>query len=203
MQPNFVRNWGGEGGLYETRLGRARWRRNNPFATPRARRGSLRLQLRRHAGRTALRHYAVPPSTPTAGSVSGRRRRCVATPAAVGCARRCDEDASTPSGLVPARADLVVLSGNPLLADVDRDSRGGDLADGREVYRAAAAAERPTTPLEAAPITSSTMNRFEPFRCGPCILDRRAASVSFRYDSGSPLGWGRPSGLSIIPVIPC
>jgi len=33
MQPNFVRNWGGEGGLYERRLGRARWERNNPFAT--------------------------------------------------------------------------------------------------------------------------------------------------------------------------
>lgn len=31
VQPNFVRNWGGPGGLYETRLGPMRWRRCNRF----------------------------------------------------------------------------------------------------------------------------------------------------------------------------
>lgn len=31
MQPNFVREWAGEGGLYERRLGSDRWRWNNPF----------------------------------------------------------------------------------------------------------------------------------------------------------------------------
>jgi len=31
MQPNFVRNWAAEGGLYQTRLGRRRWLTNNPF----------------------------------------------------------------------------------------------------------------------------------------------------------------------------
>jgi predicted amidohydrolase YtcJ len=33
MQPNFVRNWGGEDGMYANRLGRERWEKHNPFAS--------------------------------------------------------------------------------------------------------------------------------------------------------------------------
>lgn len=135
MQPNFVRNWGGEGGLYERRLGRARWQRNNPFAT-----------LLRAGVPVAFSSDGMP-----AGPLFGLKG---ATHHAIESERIGPVDAlwrytamaatlwggPAPALEAGARADLVVLSANPLLADTDRLRVEATFADGHEVYRSPAAA---------------------------------------------------------------
>jgi predicted amidohydrolase YtcJ len=135
MQPNFVRNWGGEGGLYERRLGRARWERNNPFAT-----------LVRAGARVVFSSDGMP-----AGPLFGLKG---ATHHAVECQRIGAVDAfrryttfasetwGAPENAravhAGAPADLVLLSGNPLFADSDRVRVEATFAEGREVFRAPA-----------------------------------------------------------------
>lgn len=130
MQPNFVRNWGGEGGLYERRLGRARWQCNNPFAT-----------LLRAGARIAFSSDGMP-----AGPLFGMKG---ATHHAIGTERIGPGDAlwrytstadtlwggAAPSLQAGHRADLLVLSANPLLADTDRLRVEATFAEGHEVYR--------------------------------------------------------------------
>lgn len=130
MQPNFVRNWGGEGGLYERRLGRSRWERNNPFAT-----------LARAGARVVFSSDGMP-----AGPLFGMRgathhpvaRECIG---AVDAFRHYMTDAhamwggGTPAVRAGELADLVVLSGNPLITDTDRQNVEATFVGGNEVYR--------------------------------------------------------------------
>lgn len=139
MQPNFVRNWGGEGGMYEARLGHERWLRHNPFAS--------------------LTRADVPfvfssdtmPAGPLFGlrgatlHANGRERIGAAdafyryTRAAWDVFSHWEEDAGDPPRIaVGQRANLVVLSAHPLLTDVDRVRVEATVADGAEVHRAPA-----------------------------------------------------------------
>jgi len=133
MQPNFVRNWGGAGGLYQRRLGSERWRHHNRFAS-----------LVR-AGVPFAFGSDVMPAGPLFGMkgathhpVDGER---IGPLEALG---RCLwSRGSAPGDPVPglaagADADLVVLTGNPLLADVDGLRIEATLAAGETVYRAPA-----------------------------------------------------------------
>jgi predicted amidohydrolase YtcJ len=131
MQPNFVRNWGGEGGLYEQRLGRARWERNNPFAT-----------LLQAGARVVFSSDGMPPG-PLYGLKGATHHPVVRERiGAVDALRRYTVAASElgSSSLVAitagAPADLVLLSGNPLFADVDGLRVEATFAEGREVYMA-------------------------------------------------------------------
>ncbi|MCI0452132.1 MAG: amidohydrolase family protein [Candidatus Latescibacteria bacterium] len=135
MQPNFVRNWGGEGGLYERRLGRARWERNNPFAT--LLRTGARVVFSSDGmpagplfGLKGATHHAVERER--IGAVDGFRRYTTAA-AAMWTARE-----NGPAIEAGARADLVVFSGNPLISDTDRLRVEATFAEGREVFRAPA-----------------------------------------------------------------
>jgi predicted amidohydrolase YtcJ len=136
MQPNFVRNWAGEGGLYETRLGRERWRRNNRFASL-LRAGvpfvfsSDGMPAGPLYGMRGATHH--PVAEEKIGPAEALRRYTTAVRALGG-----DEDAH---GIeIGSPADLVVLSGNPLLADVDGIAVEATYVGGWEVYWAAAAA---------------------------------------------------------------
>jgi predicted amidohydrolase YtcJ len=78
MQPNFVRNWGGEDGMYAQRLGRARWERNNLR--------TLALTSPSCSRRTACRPgrssaCAARRTTPIRASASRRPRRSTGIPA--------------------------------------------------------------------------------------------------------------------------
>jgi hypothetical protein len=133
MQPNFVRNWGGQGGLYERRLGRERWRRHNPFAT-----------LLRSGGRVLFSSDGMPPGPlyglkgATHHAVEGERVTAVEAYARyMTAARAMWTPGRTPGGIEPGRpADLVVLSGHPLLADTDRLHVEATFAAGEAVFRA-------------------------------------------------------------------
>jgi predicted amidohydrolase YtcJ len=133
MQPNFVRNWSGEGGLYETRLGSARWKRNNRFASLlRAGAPFIFSSDGMPAGplygiRGATHH---PVAEERIGPAEALRRYTTAVRALGG-----EEDAH---GIeIGSPADLVVLSGNPLLADVDGIAVEATFVGGWEVFRAA------------------------------------------------------------------
>jgi predicted amidohydrolase YtcJ len=132
MQPNFVRNWGGEAGLYERRLGRARWERNNPFAT--LLRAGARIVFSSDGmpagplyGLKGATHHAVERER--IGAVDAFRRYTTAA-----CAMWSARD-NGPAIEAGARADLVVLSGHPFLSDTDRLRVEGTFVDGIEVYR--------------------------------------------------------------------
>lgn len=130
MQPNFVRNWGGEGGMYAARLGAARWARNNPFAT----------LLR--AGIPFVFSSDAMPSGPLFG-IRGATHHPVVREriGAAEAIHRYTAAASVLRGssggvLAPgARADLVVLSGNPVLADLDGVRVESTFVAGTEVHR--------------------------------------------------------------------
>lgn len=133
MQPNFVRNWGGEGGLYERRLGRARWAGNNPFAT--LMRAGARVAFSSDGmpagplfGLKGATHHAVERER--IGAVDAFRRYTTSAAAMWASNER-------PRAIEAGHAaDLVVLSGNPLIADTDRLRIDATFAQGQEVFRA-------------------------------------------------------------------
>ena len=138
MQPNFVRNWSGEGGLYETRLGRERWRRNNRFAS------LLRAGVPfvfSSDGMPAGPLYGIRGAThhPVAeeriGPAEALRRYTTAVRALGG-------DDNGHAIEIGSPADLVVLSGNPLIADVDSLAVEATYVGGWEVHRAAPSGDR-------------------------------------------------------------
>jgi predicted amidohydrolase YtcJ len=139
MQPNFVRNWGGEGGLYEQRLGRERWQHNNRFASLLS------------AGVPFIFSSDVMPAGPLYG-IRGATHHPVAAER-IGPAEALRRYTTAASHLwggdddahgidVGAPADLVVLSGNPLFADVDGLTVEATYVGGWEVYRNRATAPR-------------------------------------------------------------
>ncbi len=139
MQPNFVRNWGGEGGLYERRLGRARWERNNPFAT--LARAGARVVFSSDGmpagplfGLKGATHHAI--AREQLGAVDGFRRYTTAASAMWG------ERRNGPAVEAGSPADVVVLSANPLFSDTDRLRVEATFAEGCEVYRAPASDSR-------------------------------------------------------------
>jgi len=131
MQPNFVRNWAGEGGLYERRLGRERWLRNNPFRTlansgveyvfssdgmPAGPLFGIKGALQHPNPReridpvSALARYTAGPCR------LGRHRRL---------AGHIEPDQD---------ADFAILSGNPILADPDTIKVTGTVVAGTVVW---------------------------------------------------------------------
>ncbi len=145
MQPNFVRNWGGEDGMYEKRLGHERWLTHNPFAS-----------LTRADVPFVFSSDGMP-----AGPLFGIRGATLHANAGerigpadafyryVGAASDVfaswEETATQTPRVTPgSRADLVVLSAHPLLTDVDRVRVEATLADGSAVY-VAPRLEKPTT----------------------------------------------------------
>jgi predicted amidohydrolase YtcJ len=138
MQPNFVRNWGGEDGMYEKRLGHERWLKNNPFAS-----------LTRNDIPFVFSSDGMP-----AGPLFGLRGATLHantterigpadafyryTRAAHDVFAAWEEDAQPPRITPGACADLVVLSAHPLLTDVDRVRVEACLADGTMAYLAPA-----------------------------------------------------------------
>jgi predicted amidohydrolase YtcJ len=147
MQPNFVRNWGGEDGMYARRLGRERWERHNPFAT--LSRMNLPVVFSSDGmpagplfGMRGATHHANPRERIAPAEAFYRYTRAAAD--VFGAwdepAESDDADDRPADGQIRAgaRADLVVLSGNPLLADPDRLRVEMTVAQGVEVYRAPA-----------------------------------------------------------------
>lgn len=138
MQPNFVRNWGGEGGLYERRLGRSRWERNNPFAT--LLRAGARIVFSSDGmpagplfGIKGATHHAVMHER--IGMVDALTRYTIAERALWG--------ERTPGGLaVGDPADLMILSNNPIFADPDGLRVEATFAGGQEVFRASSPGPR-------------------------------------------------------------
>ncbi len=148
MQPNFVRNWGGEGGMYEARLGRERWLQNNPFAS----------LTRAHVpfvfssdGMPAGPLFGLRGATLHANAAERigpgdafYRYTAAAADVFFGWEEDAANEARTPAVKPGARADLVVLSAHPLLTDVDRVRVEATVADGAPAY-VAPPVERPTT----------------------------------------------------------
>ncbi len=133
MQPNFVRNWGGAGGLYERRLGRARWERNNPFAT--LERAGARVVFSSDGmpagplfGLKGATNHAVERER--VGAVDAFRRYTIA---AASMWKGSERARGIDAGEV---ADLVVLSANPILADTDRLHVEATFVGGAEMFRA-------------------------------------------------------------------
>ena len=142
MQPNFVRNWGGEDGMYAERLGRARWERHNPFAS--LSRANLPVVFSSDGmpagplfGLRGATNHPNPRERIAAAEAFYRYTRAAAD---VFGPWEEDESERPVDGRIMAggRSDLVVLSGNPLLADPDRLRVEATIAGGREVYRAPA-----------------------------------------------------------------
>jgi predicted amidohydrolase YtcJ len=144
MQPNFVRNWGGEGGMYAERLGRARWEGHNPFAS--LSRADLPVVFSSDGmpagplfGLRGATHHANPRERIAPAEAFYRYTRAAAD--VFGPWEEDDSGEQRPvNGRITAggRSDLVVLSGNPLLADPDRLRVEATIAEGQEVYRAPA-----------------------------------------------------------------
>jgi len=131
MQPNFVRNWGGEDGLYEARLGRDRWQCHNPFRTVIS--AGIPLVFGSdgmppgplYGIRGAIHHPAAGESLDAATALS----LYTEAPCRYGPHRR-------PGGRIErdGPADLAVLSGNPFVADLDRISVLSTWVGGERVY---------------------------------------------------------------------
>jgi hypothetical protein len=141
MQPNFVRNWGGEGGMYEERLGRERWSRHNPFATLSRRDvpfvfSSDGMPAGPLYGLKGATHHPVTRERIAPAEAFYRYTRAAADVFAGWDAGA--GDGATAGRIEPgAPADLLVLSGNPLLADTDALRIEATWAGGAEVYRSA------------------------------------------------------------------
>ena len=139
MQPNFVRNWGGEDGMYAARLGRDRWEHHNPFSSL-SRAGvpfvfsSDGMPAGPLFGLRGATHHAHAEER-LAPAEAFYRYTLAAREVFAGWGAP-DED--RPSAKIEAggRADLVVVSAHPLLADPDRIRVEATIADGVEVYRA-------------------------------------------------------------------
>lgn len=131
-QPNFARNWGGEGGLYQRRLGHKRWSLANPF------RALENLGVDFVFGsdgmppgplfgiRGATRHPVAGQSIDAASALW----RYTELPCRLGRHAR-------PAGrLAPEHlADFVVLSGDPLVADTDSLRVEATVVGGETVFR--------------------------------------------------------------------
>jgi predicted amidohydrolase YtcJ len=116
VQPNFVRNWGGPGGLNETRLGPQRWRHCNRFRS--FKQAGIRFAFSSDgmpAGplyglKGAIDHFnpqeRIPPGEALLRYTRTTHEICASAPA---------------GGLLEAGlpADLAVLSADPLTADPD------------------------------------------------------------------------------------
>ena len=142
MQPNFVRNWGGEGGMYASRLGRDRWEGHNPFAT--LSRADVPFVFSSDGmpagplfGLRGATHHANPKERIAASESFYRYTRAADDVFAAWDDEETEGERPAEGRIRPgARGDLVVLSGNPLLADPDRLAVVATIAAGREVYRA-------------------------------------------------------------------
>jgi predicted amidohydrolase YtcJ len=133
LQPNFMRNWGGPGGLYERRLGAGRKRWCNPFRT-----------LLASGVPCIFGSDGMPPGPlfGIAGAVNHPLPEERVTPAeAIACS------SSRPHGLAPHKreagrlepgqlADLVVLDRNPLAEDLDTVKVLVTVIDGETVFDA-------------------------------------------------------------------
>jgi predicted amidohydrolase YtcJ len=142
MQPNFVRNWGGEDGMYAARLGRARWERHNRFSSL-SRAGipfvfsSDGMPAGPLYGLRGAIHHAHHRERLAPAEAFYRYTRAAAEVFAAW--EDPDEERPAEGQIRPgARADLVVLSGHPLLADPDGLRVEATVAGGAEVYRAPA-----------------------------------------------------------------
>jgi hypothetical protein len=133
VQPNFIRNWGGEDGLYAQRLGRDRWSMTNPLRS-----------LASAGVAYAFGSDGMPPG-PLFGIGGAVRHpvpgQSIAPAAALERYTGC-------GGAIPGheceggaigrdrRADFAVLSANPLLADPDRTAVRWTVVGGEVVFRA-------------------------------------------------------------------
>jgi predicted amidohydrolase YtcJ len=133
VQPNFVRNWGGAGGLYERRLGRERLRWSNRYRT------FLSVGLPCVFGSDGmpagplygLKGATEHPTEEERLTPEEALACCTSRPHAVGAHTR---DAGTiEEGRV---ADFVLLDANPLTEDPDRIKVLGTIIDGEIVYDA-------------------------------------------------------------------
>ena len=132
MQPNFVGQWGHEGGLYEQRLGRTRVMQMNPFLTILDRKiplsfGSDIMPLSPMYGIISAMNHPVPTERLTFDQALETYTRSVAYSA-------YDEDVY---GTIrpEAPADIVLLSGNPNKATLERNLQVElTLIDGDIVY---------------------------------------------------------------------
>ncbi len=136
LQPNFIRNWGGADGLYERRLGKERNRWCNPYQTLLS------------SGQTCIFGSDGMPPGPLfgiAGAVNHPVPEERVAPAdAIACytsrPHRMALQQRDAGILEPGRlADLVVLDGNPLVADLDRVKVIKTMIDGTIVFDAAQA----------------------------------------------------------------
>jgi hypothetical protein len=144
MQPNFVRNWGGEDGMYASRLGRERWTRHNPFAS--LARANVPLVFSSDGmpagplfGLRGATHHANARERLSPAQAFYLYTRAAADVLGSWDEPDGDEERPAEGRIAPgARADLVVLSGNPLLADPDRLVVLATIAGGVEAFRSAA-----------------------------------------------------------------
>jgi predicted amidohydrolase YtcJ len=129
VQPNFVRNWGGEGGLYHRRLGEARWALANPFR-----------RLEESGVDFFFGSDGMPPG-PLYGIRGATRHPVPGQSIDVASAIRRYTERPHRGGRGAGRleaehlADFVVLSGNPLVADTDRIGVEATFVGGEEVFR--------------------------------------------------------------------
>jgi predicted amidohydrolase YtcJ len=134
LQPNFVRNWGGPGGLYERRLGAERARWCNRFRTLLSTGvpcifGSDGMPAGPLYGiKGAIEHPRPEEQLTAAEALACYTSR----PHTVGAHSR--EAGTLEAGRL---ADFVMLDSNPLTDDVDRVKVIGTIIDGDIVYSAA------------------------------------------------------------------
>jgi len=133
LQPNFVRNWGGAGGLYERRLGKNRVRWCNPYKTLLSSGlpcvfGSDGMPAGPLYGLKGAIEHPVPEERlrPDEALACYTSR-----PHAVGVQSR--EAGTLEAGRL---ADFVLLDGNPLEDDTDRIKVLATIIDGEIVYDA-------------------------------------------------------------------
>ena len=131
LQPNFVRNWQQEGGLYESRLGRARARKCNRFRT-----------LREAGVSYAFGSDGMPPGPlfgmrgATHHPVSSERLTLSQALLAYAAGGRMGRRPRALGEIAPGRpADLVVLSGDPGSGDPDSLAVERTYLGGRLVYQ--------------------------------------------------------------------
>jgi predicted amidohydrolase YtcJ len=131
VQPNFIRNWGGEGGLYAQRLGPQRWAMTNPLRT-----------LESAGVAFAFGSDGMPPG-PLFG-IGGAVRHPVPSQSLAptsALARYTGAGGEIPGhecdgGVIERdrRADFAVLSANPLLADPDGVNVRATVVGGEPVF---------------------------------------------------------------------
>ncbi len=133
LQPNFVRNWGGPGGLNETRLGKERYRWCNAYRTlvdtgKPCIFGSDGMPPGPLYGLKGAVEHPVAEERLTRGQAIA----CYVTTAHALPAHKREAGTLEPGSL----ADIAVLSDNPLAADPDSIKVMMTLVDGEVVYDA-------------------------------------------------------------------